>query len=134
MPLAWAISCLPVGLQFVAIAVLNTVGVPICTAAGRVLGGKKDNQAIVWDEIVTVPVVFLVVSLTNWRIALAGFLLHRLMDITKPPPARQIERLPDGLGVMADDIVASLYACLALAGLAWLDHWAGWEVLTVSGG
>ena len=65
------------------------------TAAGRALGGKKDNQAIVWDEIVTVPVVFLLVPLTNWKIALAGFVLHRLFDITKPPPARQLERLPE---------------------------------------
>ena len=80
------------------------IGIPLCTAAGRALGGKKDNQAIIWDEIVTMPIVFLLVPLTNWKIALAGFLLHRLFDITKPPPAGQLEQLPDGLGVMADDL------------------------------
>src|SRR4051812_26096308 len=91
MPLAWAISRLPgVGWQILAIAVLFLVGIPLSTMAGRALGGKKDNQAIIWDEIVTVPVVFLLVPVTNWKIALAGFLLHRLCDITKPPPASQL--------------------------------------------
>ncbi len=88
VPLAWAISWLPsVGWQIIVIAVLFAIGIPIATAAGKALGGSKDNQAIIWDEIVTVPVVFLLVPLTNWKIALAGFLLHRLFDITKPPPA-----------------------------------------------
>lgn len=113
--LAWGLSYLP-GLpwQLAAIAALLVVGIPLCTAAGRALGGKKDNQAIIWDEIATVPLVFLFVPLTNWKLALAGFALHRLFDITKPPPARQLEHLPDGLGVMADDVVAALYAALAL--------------------
>ena len=112
---AWGISYLPgVPWQLAAIAALLAVGIPICTAAGRALGGKKDNQAIIYDEIVTVPLVFLFVPLTNWKIALAGFALHRLFDITKPPPARQVERFPDGLGVMADDVIAGLYAALAL--------------------
>ena len=68
------------------------IGIPFATAAGRALGGKKDNQAIIWDEIVTVPVVFLLVPLTNWRVGAGWDLrLHRLFDITKPPPARQLE-------------------------------------------
>jgi phosphatidylglycerophosphatase A len=109
---------------------LLAAGVPLCTAAGRALGDKKDNQAIVYDEIVTMPVVFLLTPLANWKIALAGFLLHRLFDITKPPPASQLERLPDGLGVMADDLMAAAYACLALASLSWIDQSAGWNYLS----
>lgn len=113
--LAWGISYLPGRpWQFAVIAALLAVGIPICTAAGRALGGKKDNQAIIYDEITTVPLVFLFVPLTSWKFALAGFALHRLFDITKPPPARQVEQLPDGLGVMADDVIAALYAALAL--------------------
>ncbi|HEX4413824.1 MAG TPA: phosphatidylglycerophosphatase A [Lacipirellulaceae bacterium] len=104
--------------QVAVIAVLFGIGVPIATAAGRALGGKKDNQAIIWDEIVTVPVVFLLVPITGWLTALLGFGLHRLFDITKPPPARQLEGLPDGAGVMADDLAAGLYAMIALYGLA----------------
>jgi phosphatidylglycerophosphatase A len=134
LPLAWAIGHLPdIWLQLGAVLLLCLVGIPLATAAGRALGGKKDNQAIVWDEIVTVPVVFLLVPLANWRIALAGYLLHRLFDITKPPPAAQLERLPEGLGVMADDLMASVYACLVLTGLAWLDRSYQWGLLFPGG-
>jgi phosphatidylglycerophosphatase A len=131
LPLAWLIGQLPgLGPQLGAILVLIIVGIPLATAAGRALGDEKDNQAIIWDEISTVPLVFLFAPLTNWKIAVAGFVLHRLMDITKPPPARQLERLPEGLGVMADDWMASIYACALLAGLLWLDRTAAWELLS----
>lgn len=116
LPLAWALHhWVPsVGWQILIIAVLFGIGIPIATAAGRALGGKKDNQAIIWDEIVTVPVVFLLAPMTGWVTALLGFGLHRLFDITKPPPARQLERLPDGSGVMADDLAAAMYAAVVL--------------------
>jgi phosphatidylglycerophosphatase A len=129
--LAWGIAQIP-GLpwQVVAIVALNLVGIPLCTAAGRLLGGKKDHPSIVWDEIVTMPAVFLLVPLTNWKILAAGFFLHRLLDTTKPPPARQLERLPDGLGVMADDWAASGYACVLLYALAWLDRTNEWGFLS----
>ena len=74
--------------------------------------------------------MFLLVQLTNWKIALAGFLLHRLFDITKPPPCGQLERLPEGLGVMADDLMASIYACLSLFGLKLLCDQLGWTLLS----
>jgi phosphatidylglycerophosphatase A len=134
LPLAWALSYLPgAGWQTLVIAVLFGVGIPIATAAGRALGGKKDNQAIIWDEIATVPVVFLLVPLTNWRVGLIGFGLHRLFDITKPPPASQLEALPDGLGVMADDLAASIYAALVLFALNWAGERAGWNLLAAMG-
>jgi phosphatidylglycerophosphatase A len=130
LPLAWAISRLPnIGWQILAITLLFAIGVPLCTVAGRALGGSKDNQAIIWDEIITVPVVFLLVQLTNWKVAVAGCLLHRLFDITKPPPCAQLERLPEGLGVMADDLMAAIYACVSLFGLAWLFERLGWTLL-----
>ena len=134
LPLAWAIGRLPgIGWQIAAIIALNLIGIPAATAAGRALGGKKDNQAIVWDEIATMPIVFLLVPFSNWRVALLGLLLHRAIDIAKPPPASQLERLPDGLGVMADDWIAGAYACAVLAGLAWADTAVGWGMLTTSG-
>ena len=119
---AWAWLTVPVGIL---------LGVPLCTRAAKDLGGQKDPGAIVWDEITTVPLVFLSLPVLNqlygqtligfvveadflpWWILL-GFGLHRLFDITKPPPCRQLESLPDGLGVMLDDVVAALYAALAL--------------------
>lgn len=132
LPLAWAVSFVPaVGWQGLLIAILFAIGIPICTAAGRALGTKKDNQAIIWDEIVTVPVIFLLVPLTNFKVAAAGFLLHRLFDITKPPPCAQLERLPDGLGVMADDLMAAIYGSAALFGLAWLASHFGWPLLAM---
>jgi phosphatidylglycerophosphatase A len=100
--------------QAFAVVMLNAIGVPISTAAGRALGGQKDNQAIIWDEIASMPIVFLIVPLSHWWIGLIGFGLHRLFDITKLPPARQLEVLPDGLGVMADDWAAAIYAGIAL--------------------
>ncbi len=115
---AWGISYIPsYPGQLATIVALNLLGIPLCTAAGKALGGKKDNQAIIWDEIMSLPLVYLFVPLTNWKIALAGFALHRLFDITKPPPARQLENLPTGLGVMADDWAAALYAAISLYAL-----------------
>jgi phosphatidylglycerophosphatase A len=127
LPFAWVVGHLP-GLAWQIPVVLAAIlfGVPLTTVAGRVLGSKKDNQAIIWDEIATIPIVFLLVPLTTWKVALLGFILHPLFDITKPPPARQLEHLPDGAGVMADDVMAAIYACLLLGGLAWLDrHFGG---------
>lgn len=133
--LAWGISYLPgLAWQVLAIVVLNGIGVPLCTAAGRALGGRKDHQAIVWDEMASLPIVFLLVPLSGWTVWLVGFGLHRLLDITKPPPARQAERLPDGLGVMADDWVAAGYACGALGLLEWLDRLSGLGLLSIGGG
>lgn len=133
--LAWGISYLPgLAWQVVAIVTVNLVGIPLCTAAGRALGGQKDNQAIVWDEMASMPIVFLLVPLNGWVVGLVGFGLHRLLDITKPPPARQLERLPDGLGVMADDWMAAAYACVALWLLVRLDVLGGLGLLAPAGG
>lgn len=132
IPLVWAVSYLPeIGWQLLAILAILIVSVGICTHASRLLG-KKDPQEIVLDEIAVLPVVFLATGLANWRVLLAGWLLFRVFDITKPPPARQVELLPAGLGIMADDVVAALYACAALWGLAWLDKAWDWGLLTIA--
>lgn len=130
LPFAWAVGQLPgFGWQIVAIMIAVLVGIPLTTAANRALGAAKDHQAIVWDEIASMPVVFLLVPLSSWKVAIAGFALHRIFDIWKPPPARQLERLPDGLGIMADDLMAAVYACIALGILSWLDAATGWALL-----
>lgn len=123
LALAWGLSFLPsIWLQGAVIVGINLVGVPLCAAAARRFGGVKDPSAIVWDEIATVPMAFLFVPAAVVRqplILAAGYALHRLFDITKPPPARQLERLPNGLGIMADDWAAGAYACLAMHLLHW---------------
>jgi phosphatidylglycerophosphatase A len=50
----------------------------------------------------------------NWKYLLLGFILFRVFDIWKPFPARQAESLPGGLGIMADDWIAGIYAALGL--------------------
>ena len=121
--LAWSIAQIPsLWIQVAVIVAVCGVGVPLCTAAARRMGGKKDPGSIVWDEIAAVPITFFLVpvqAMSSLWVLAAGFLLFRVMDIAKPPPARQIEQLPDGLGVMADDWIAGVYSCLVLHGLLW---------------
>ena len=76
--------------------------------------GGDDPQEIVLDEIAVLPIVYLASGLTNWRLFGLGWVLFRLFDITKPLPARNLEKLPGGWGVIADDAAAACYACLAL--------------------
>ena len=92
------------------------IGIPICTIASCQLGGQKDPSSIVIDEFAAMPLVLLAVSSEQrtWFVILIAFLLFRFFDITKPPPCRQLENLPDGLGVMADDWAAAGFAACAL--------------------
>ncbi len=122
VPVAWCVLQLP-GWQWpgLAMALLVGVGVPICTCAARDAGGAKDPGWIVWDEIASFPLVFWGLPWTVSTVA-AGFVLHRVCDILKPPPARQLERLPTGWGIMADDVAAAIYARLLLGLLVYL----GW--------
>ena len=79
LPLAWIIAQLPGWpIQVTCIVVLNLVGVPICTAAARMIG-KKDPGAVVWDEIATLPITFLLIPAAEMNQPLllaAGFGLH----------------------------------------------------------
>ena len=95
LPLAWGLGHLDILWQCVAIAVLFAIGVPICTLAARQLGRGHDPRCIVLDEIVAVGVTFLGVPMERLWVVVLGFGLFRLFDISKPPPARQLERLPD---------------------------------------
>lgn len=132
LPLAWGLMQIPAAgpmpaptIQILAIAGLCVVGVPLCTAAARQLGGVKDPSAVVFDEIATMPIVFLFLSAADLHkpwIWLLGFGLHRVFDILKPPPCRQLEQLPQGLGIMADDIAAAIYGCGAMHLILWLVH------------
>jgi phosphatidylglycerophosphatase A len=65
-------------------------------------------------------VVTLALIPVTWPGALVGFLLFRLFDIVKPFPVRRLEQLPAGVGIMADDLGAAIYANLALRACLWL--------------
>ncbi len=80
------------------------------------LFGSKDPQKIVVDEVMGQLIVFAFVpfEISRW-LMVAGFLLFRLFDIWKPYPVRNVENLPDGIGVCADDIVAGVYGGICLS-------------------
>jgi phosphatidylglycerophosphatase A len=122
LPLIWALGYWEPAVQQTAIVALVFAAVAICTLAARSLGDEKDPQAIVLDEIVALPIAFWGIDERSLAVWAAGFLLFRLFDITKPFPVHQAERLPAGWGIVADDCVAAVYACLALHGLLWLDR------------
>ena len=75
--------------------------------------GKTDASEVVIDEMAGQWIALLMVPL-DWRWWLAAFVLFRLFDIIKPGPVRMAERLPGGLGVMADDVVAGVLAATLL--------------------
>lgn len=83
------------------------VAIPLCTAAEKAFG-KKDDRRIVADEYLTFPICLVGVDPTPVHIAVA-FVINRLLDILKPPPARQAQGLPRGWGVVCDDLVSSVY-------------------------
>lgn len=114
IPVAWGLHQLPTWwLQLLVLAALWIVAVPICTRAAARLGAK-DPGAVVLDEILAMPLAYFAMPLDSPAVIVLGFVLFRVFDILKPPPARQLERLPRGLGIMADDLAAGLYAQLGL--------------------
>ena len=76
--------------------------------------GKKDPGLVVVDEVAGQWLTLAGANVLNWKTALSAFLLFRLFDIWKPPPVRQLERLPGGTGIMADDLMAAVYGALIL--------------------
>jgi phosphatidylglycerophosphatase A len=105
------------------VAAIAAIGIPICSRAAAVLG-RKDPGAIVLDEVASMPLALLVVPAggrTPLTLAVA-FVLLRIFDIWKPFPCRQLERLPSGLGIMADDWGAAAWTAACLAVARW-QHW-----------
>ncbi len=92
----------------VGIAVSIVLGVPAATIAARE-SGRHDPGFVVIDEVAG-QWIALLWSPFDWRHALVALVLFRLFDITKPFPARQLEALPAGWGIVFDDVAAGLYA------------------------
>lgn len=88
------------------------VGIPAATRVARA-SGKKDPGFVVIDEVAGQWITLLFVPAT-WKTLLAAFILFRGFDIVKPPPVRQLERLPEGTGIVVDDVAAGLYALLVM--------------------
>jgi phosphatidylglycerophosphatase A len=92
----------------VAAAVITTTGIPAATRVARG-SGLKDPQFVVIDEVAGQLVALIAVPLV-WKTFLAGLILFRVFDILKPFPIRRLERLPEGTGIIVDDLGAGFYA------------------------
>jgi phosphatidylglycerophosphatase A len=92
---------------------------PAIWAAGTeaTTSGRKDPGHVVVDEVVGQWITLAGAVQLNWKSYLIGFVLFRLFDIWKPPPVRQLEALPNGVGIMADDVMAGVYGAVVLAAL-----------------
>ena len=106
------------------IAAVFAAGTWAGTIAERYFGGV-DPGPIVIDEVLGMLITLAFIPV-GWSGALAGFFLFRIFDIIKPYPAAKFEQLHGGLGVMADDAMAAVYANLSLRLLMWLLP--GWIV------
>jgi phosphatidylglycerophosphatase A len=110
--------------EVAAIALLFAIGIWSGTIAEHYFGGV-DPAPVVMDEVVgmLITLAFLPVSVTG---AIVGFLVFRVLDVLKPWPSARFERLPGGLGVMADDGMAAIYGNVVMHGLMWVTP--GWLV------
>jgi phosphatidylglycerophosphatase A len=94
------------------------IGIPAATIVGRE-SGTDDPQNVVIDEVCGQWIALLFMPPT-WKSAVLCLALFRIFDIVKPPPARQLERLHGGTGVMLDDVAAGIYALIVAQAL---QHW-----------
>jgi phosphatidylglycerophosphatase A len=116
VPIAWALAGLPTW-QFAVVTVLVTaLAIWAADTADRAWG-THDCQKIVIDEVAGYLVTMLTVDRHSWVALLAGFVIFRILDSTKPWPVRWLERnLPGGWGVVLDDVGAGVQGAI----LMWL--------------
>ncbi len=123
--LMWQLHASGISISIV-MAALAIAGSVICVKfapAAIAATGKNDPGEVVADELAGQAVTFLAAPLLSpeilssgqiWIITAGGFLLFRLFDIIKPCPIRRLEKLPEGWGVLADDLLAGVYAAIVL--------------------
>ncbi len=109
--LAYAVCALPPWLQIVACLGLTLLAIPFCDVAERALGIKDDGR-ITADEWMLYPIAFVGIPLASlpWWSMAVFFCVVRFVDIVKPWPARQLQCVPGGRGIVIDDFFANLYS------------------------
>jgi|SRR5579859_28038 len=116
--LLWAVIAheLPPWLRIptaIALAILAiAIGIPAATRVARA-SAVKDPQFVIIDEVAGQMIALIAVPLA-WKTFLAGFILFRAFDIVKPPPVRQLEKLPEGTGILLDDVAAGIFALIGM--------------------
>lgn len=113
-----------VALAMVLLAVAAGVATVRFGDLGERIFGKKDPGSVVSDEVAgqALTLVWLPWGLgfaEDVALAAAGFFLFRILDIVKPPPARGIQSVRGGWGILLDDLVAGAYGAIALSAAAW---------------
>jgi len=126
--------------QFGAPAVLVSIVMAVFVVAGSVVcvkcapaaiaaTGKSDPGEVVADEVAGQALTLLTVPLAMtaeftvgqiWAVAGMGFLIFRILDIAKPQPIRKLEKLPQGWGILADDLLAGVFGAVILHISVWL--------------
>ena len=106
---------------FAALAAL--LFLPGVWAAGKTAAaaGEKDPRVVVVDEVVGQWLTLAGATAFNWKSWVLALALFRIFDIWKPPPVKQLERLPGGWGIVADDAMAGIYGALVLWGAGWFN-------------
>ncbi len=99
----------------VAAGAVTAIGIPAATRVARE-AGKEDPSHVVVDEVAG-QLITLIGAPLHWSSLLVGLLLFRAFDITKPFPIRRLENLPEGTGIMLDDVGAGLYALAIMQAL-----------------
>jgi len=111
--LAWHLSpSARIPVILILIVVVVAIGIPASTLEARGCG-KKDPSHVVIDEVAG-QLVTLIACPIVWQALLAGFILFRVFDILKPPPIRALEKLPEGTGIVVDDLGAGVYGLIVV--------------------
>ena len=119
---AASVETLRVSILLITLVILSLAGAWAATRAER-MTQRKDPGIVVIDEVVGQLVAFLFVPFSAgvWPL-IAGFFAFRLFDIWKPYPIRRLERLESGIGVMADDILAGIYAAIFTGAVVFISY------------
>ena len=126
--LLWAVLPASAAAQAVAIVALFVLGSWSGSVAERHFGRTDPGQVVV-DEVMGM-LITLFLNPVGWKGAFVAFLFFRVADVIKPYPANRFEHLPGGVGVMADDGMAAIYANLAVRACIWLSgHLVIWSLL-----
>jgi phosphatidylglycerophosphatase A len=116
--LLWLVLPKILWVHVLTIAIVSIAGIWAGGVAEEHFGRRDPGQAVV-DEVAGMMVTLLLNPLAGPGWMLAAFVLFRAADIVKPFPVNRLERLPGGLGIMADDLMAGVYANLALRLAIW---------------
>jgi len=99
-------------IHFGVLCLITLIGVPAASIASK-KSGVEDPSWVVIDEVAGQWLAFLFIPF-GWLNLIIGFAAFRVFDIWKPWPIRKLESLPGGVGIMADDLLAGVYACAVL--------------------